>query len=302
MPVANAEMNRRTFIGAFGAVVLGALARRHSNLLEVAYTNLIAEPPGLENVLDSEIETGSFLEHASDTLDISTYNIHRALDSSLADDIKGLGDIVLLQEVPMCSDNLPRQLAKDNMMDYASGLMNCYKDMSDKIVLTTLSKYPIISADVIRLPLGFDWQKEWDRKGGPIALRTEHETPFGSLTVYCTHLDNRTTPEYRSLQMQKIVSDVPSGQPVVVGGDMNLNLNSFWYREPVLDVLEQSGFKEPVIDGYSMRLQFSHVLRLLGLEMRLDRVFARGIEPIEGKVLYDRQASDHFPVRVTYEI
>lgn len=117
-----------------------------------------------------------------------------------------------------------------------------------------LSRYPIRNAQVLRLPLVYDWyarekksvspiekgkreliekafletvQREI-RRGGRNALRVDLDVPALSektVTVVATHLENRTEPKGRREQMKELlkwIADVPN--PVVLAGDMNTTM------------------------------------------------------------------------------
>jgi endonuclease/exonuclease/phosphatase family metal-dependent hydrolase len=114
-----------------------------------------------------------------------------------------------------------------------------------------LSRYPIRSARVLRLPVCYDWfggeatdaaqiekGKRWAahrlfkerierevRRGGRMALIAElgvPESPTGELTIVATHLENRCAPNCRRRQMQSLLVDIRQDKnPVVLAGDFN---------------------------------------------------------------------------------
>jgi endonuclease/exonuclease/phosphatase family metal-dependent hydrolase len=114
-----------------------------------------------------------------------------------------------------------------------------------------LSRYPILSARVVRLPECYDWYgrekqsvaqlekgRRWTarrvfeerisrqiRRGGRIALVVElsvPDAPGEAVTVVSTHLENRCRPACRQDQMD-VVMDAVAHVPhaVVIGGDLN---------------------------------------------------------------------------------
>lgn len=111
-----------------------------------------------------------------------------------------------------------------------------------------LSRYPIRSARVVPLPVGYDWFKESKirplekakrkaailigedlarevRRGGRMTLFVDldvPEAPEHRVTIACTHLENRTKPKLRREQMQELLKEVEDVRnPVIIAGDMN---------------------------------------------------------------------------------
>jgi endonuclease/exonuclease/phosphatase family metal-dependent hydrolase len=114
-----------------------------------------------------------------------------------------------------------------------------------------LSRYPIRSARISRLPECYDWYgqeaneaakvekgKRWAahklfkerierevRHGGRMALIVELEIPdlpAGRATVVATHLENRCAPACRRRQINALLADVKEiSNPVVMAGDFN---------------------------------------------------------------------------------
>ncbi len=114
-----------------------------------------------------------------------------------------------------------------------------------------LSRYPIESARILRLPVCYDWYgeeykaisklehgKRWSahklfrerverelRRGGRMALIAEisvPDVPTGHATIVATHLENKCTPACRRRQMQALLADLKSdNNPLVLAGDLN---------------------------------------------------------------------------------
>lgn len=114
-----------------------------------------------------------------------------------------------------------------------------------------LSRYPIRSARIVRLPECYDWYhgeikqistleqvKRWSaerifdervkrqvRRGGRMALIAEiavPESPAGTVTVANVHLEDYCPPQCRRLQMDYLLEQISNTPgPVVVGGDLN---------------------------------------------------------------------------------
>lgn len=114
-----------------------------------------------------------------------------------------------------------------------------------------LSRYPIESARILRLPVCYDWYgeeykaisklengKRWSarklfrerverelRQGGRMAIILKisvPDLPTGQATIVATHLENKCTPECRRRQMQALLGDLKSdNNPLVLAGDLN---------------------------------------------------------------------------------
>ena len=114
-----------------------------------------------------------------------------------------------------------------------------------------LSRYPIRSARIVRLPVCYDWygqeakeiaklerSKRWAarsllkerverevRHGGRMALLVDvamPDLPTGEATIVATHLENKCTPECRRKQMTALLSAIKEDpNPMIVAGDLN---------------------------------------------------------------------------------
>ncbi len=114
-----------------------------------------------------------------------------------------------------------------------------------------LSRYPIESARILRLPVCYDWYgqeykaisklehgKRWSahklfrerverelRQGGRMALIADisvPDLPTGQATIVATHLENKCTPACRRRQMRALLEDLKSdNNPLVLAGDLN---------------------------------------------------------------------------------
>jgi endonuclease/exonuclease/phosphatase family metal-dependent hydrolase len=114
-----------------------------------------------------------------------------------------------------------------------------------------LSRYPIHSARILRLPVCYDWYgreaketarlekgRRWAahrlfkerierevRHGGRMALIVDlaiPDLPAGEATIVATHLENRCVPSCRRKQIEALLADVKEdSNPVVMAGDLN---------------------------------------------------------------------------------
>lgn len=114
-----------------------------------------------------------------------------------------------------------------------------------------LSRYPILNARILRLPICYDWYgeevreaaklekgKRWAvrrlfgeriareiRRGGRMALIADLAVPGapeGRVTIVAPHLENRCAPGCRRRQMQALLQEIrPIRNPLVLAGDLN---------------------------------------------------------------------------------
>lgn len=111
-----------------------------------------------------------------------------------------------------------------------------------------LSRYPIRSARLVPFTVGYDWFKESKirplekakrkaalligedllrevRRGQRTTLFVDLDVPDApghSITIACTHLENRAKPKVRRQQMTELLNEVRDNpNPVIVAGDMN---------------------------------------------------------------------------------
>jgi endonuclease/exonuclease/phosphatase family metal-dependent hydrolase len=111
-----------------------------------------------------------------------------------------------------------------------------------------LSRYPIRSARLVPLTVGYDWFNESKirplekgkrkaaaligedllrevRRGGRTTLYVDldvPEAPGHRVTIASTHLENRAKPKIRRQQIEELLNEVrDTTNPVIIGGDMN---------------------------------------------------------------------------------
>ena len=136
-----------------------------------------------------------------------------------------------------------------------------------------LSRFPIESAQTIRLPQCFEpFEFHEKRYGSRAALVCRFDLGGRKMTVVTTHLEVRNSPRCRARQIASLIQGLREGSDtiVVIGGDLNSNTfarGTAWRtlrslvrlvaskpgdllastlspqaREPLFDVLRQSGF------------------------------------------------------------
>jgi endonuclease/exonuclease/phosphatase family metal-dependent hydrolase len=150
-----------------------------------------------------------------------------------------------------------KQLGTDTFDDHEpeaarQDLLQEFKVDKDKVRAlhgnAILSRYPIRSARLVPFTVGYDWYNESNirplesakrkaailigedlqkevRRGQRTTLFVDldvPEAPGHIVTVAATHLENRSKPKVRRLQMEELLKQVHDVQnPVIIGGDLN---------------------------------------------------------------------------------
>lgn len=146
------------------------------------------------------------------------------------------------------------------------------------------SKYPI--DDSIGLKLGLDWYR---------AINAVVETPAGLVSVYVIHADSARpgAHEDRDTMLAQLAEEVGTNtrDHVIVMGDFNASPS-----DRALAAL-QAEVKEPNQSEGGFGLTWPAVAPLI----RLDHVFARGLEPTYNGVL-EASGSDHHGVVASFDV
>lgn len=131
---------------------------------------------------------------------------------------------------------------------------------------TLFSRWPIVRAESLYLPEGYNWYfDEQKRIGERVAVFCELDVAGTHVGAVSIHLENRTSPEARARQTEAILAHAErmfGGMPVLIGGDFNTNGFDYspeaceaQYRrqcrdgviadateEPLFRAIEQAGF------------------------------------------------------------
>lgn len=89
-----------------------------------------------------------------------------------------------------------------------------------------LSRYPMLTAQVVRLPQCFEpYEFHEKRYGGRNCLWVQLQIGAGTLWAGSTHLEVRNTPRCRATQMKRLMAALPGrpGEAHLLGGDLNTN-------------------------------------------------------------------------------
>ncbi len=166
------------------------------------------------------------------------------LNSLRSNEILRQADIILLNEADFGmnrSGNLhvARSLAQELGMNMAFGPahLELTKETDDDLPAAgenrdslqgnaILSRYPILEARVVRLPVCFEpYEFSEKRYGGRNCICVRLDTGRGALWAGCAHLEVRNTPRCRANQMKYLLENLPAkrGEPFLLGGDFNTN-------------------------------------------------------------------------------
>ena len=92
---------------------------------------------------------------------------------------------------------------------------------------TLFSRWPIIRAQSLYLPEGYNWYyDEQKRIGARVAVFCELDVAGTHIGAVSLHLENRTSPEARAKQVEAILTHAKrmfGDLPVLIGGDFNTN-------------------------------------------------------------------------------
>ncbi len=191
------------------------------------------------NEVDLGMKRTDYRDVARDLAQALRMNYVYGVEFVEVDHLEDLG----LEKVDLDNAQLARELQQDFTPD-----RDRYRGLHGNAVL---SRYPIESARIYRLPVCHDWyrtekaeiskletakrfaatkvfleriQREV-RQGGRMALIADvriPELPTGVATIVDVHLENRCKPSCRARQMDALLSEIKEiGHPVIVAGDLN---------------------------------------------------------------------------------
>jgi len=243
-------------------------------------------------VLLAACATGRASEPQSADLKILTWNILHGADAegSLNLEAKGryladqAADLVFLQEI---DENCERSNRVDQMtvlgqitgMNAAFGSFMPYQD--GRYGLGTLSSLPVQSTRSLRLPEGDEPR---------VALLREVEVLAHRLLTVNVHFNWTQDDTSRYAQAQALLAELETiDLPVVIAGDFNDVPDS-----RTMQAFFRAGFKSveepgPSWNALEPSVDIDHILVRSGRGLRLD--------PLDGKVLEERDLSDHRPVQ-----
>jgi endonuclease/exonuclease/phosphatase family metal-dependent hydrolase len=230
-------------------------------------------------------------------------------------------DVVLIQEAfrPSFKLELRRALPAHYADHYAGRRRRCaglWLDASGGLL--TLSRWPVLRSRYLpaRTFPGMRWDERLGSKG---CLLTLLRTPAGLVWVGNVHLHAGTSLKARrarALQVRHLLGELPpSGSPLLLGGDFNMDPATEQLDEPTgFALLLGAGLREAA-GGVGGRLatvvqrrnRYARYWPGRHPDRRLTHVFYRGdeIRPVKGSVsvcLDDPPVSDHFGLMADFAL
>lgn len=226
-----------------------------------------------------------------DTLRVVTFNIQfsREVDAALAElradpDLRG-AHILLLQEM---EGGDVQRLARELQMHAAYIPASHHSRHDEDFGNAVLSRWPLSDVLGVELPN----EQPWNGQRRMAVLATA-AVPGGPVRCVSVHLEVPTLGTRKRVEQLEAaaaaVADFPG--PVLLAGDFNCVLD----RDARIlgRVLRRAGFREALGQGpTALRGLFFWKFQ----QGVLDRVFARGLEPVEAGAPPATAASDHLPV------
>lgn len=175
-----------------------------------------------------------------------------------------------------------------------------------------MSRFKLYDQMLLRLPLVYDWYKDKQKRiGTRIAVFAKIAVNSKEIGLVCTHLENRTSPLLRKVQMMSILEQAEKifrNIPIIIAGDMNTNtfdgsnaseaarmldvfkaesdrVNMPEKYEPLFELVESYGYdyKHSNMPGKITRRK--PIPERGTLEMNLDWFFTRGVTCFETAVV-----------------
>lgn len=276
-------------------------------------------PPEDERPLPLEVsvaESGSFREDGAasypETLKVVTWNMRYT--SNLDAQIEALttepamrdADVYLLNEVDRCSTRngvrrAARMLAERIGGDYVYAVefveLSIGRDIGGDTGQAIVSRRPLSTASSLCHSQHYDWFADEDepRLGQRITLHADVPAGDAMVRLWAVHFESADLLGERRVVQAKELLDAAQGvaceRPQIVAGDFNA-----WYPgAPELVVFRSSGFVEAM--DVLGRGEGTH-----SSGRRLDYLFSRGFEVLDGGVLRDVGGSDHTPIWATLRL
>ena len=269
---------------------------------------------------DKEIEVGNFAPWRlvigpPESICVVDWNINRGLQlNGILDFLTGVGaDLILLQESDLNARrthrlNIAREIAQKLEMHYVFGrefqeLTQGSNSSPAYHGQVTLSRWPLSNPRLIR----FDrqstfWRPRWflpdieplqERIGGRMALVTETTVGGRMLVSYNLHLESRGDDRLRCSQLEECLKDslrYKSGMPIVLAGDLNMDVSRIGADKALRQALFQNAFSQ-----LPDRTTPPH--SLFDRRRTIDWVFLRGSVKTNCACVHTSiTASDHYPL------
>jgi endonuclease/exonuclease/phosphatase family metal-dependent hydrolase len=238
---------------------------------------------------------------------VVTFNVHFGADvpglvrAIRANPRLSRADILLLQEIESHpGDDRAAKLAEALNLNLVYAPARVEGEGTHGLAI--LSRYPMTELEVLGLKK-YDLGYRGTRRR--IAMAATVELPQGKVRVFNVHLDTRLTPEERLRQLEPVIAEAAKRPAAIVGGDFN-TITAIPSLLPMVP-LPVPGYSQAAgLDAYMQAQGFATPFAGIGrthrFPMRLDAVFARGLE-VEGQGKETSvDVSDHFPLWVDLKV
>jgi endonuclease/exonuclease/phosphatase family metal-dependent hydrolase len=201
--------------------------------------------------------------------------------------------IIALQEVDRQKErsgktNTARLLAEELGLHYAWAAPPTAKpDDEEETGVAILSAYPLSDLQRIVLP------HEGPNRRRRVALGASLKISDQVWRVYSVHSETRISMDKKLAQMNAVLQDLakyPSTMPAIVMGDLNT-----WEADAerkTFKLFSNAGLKTP----FGPQATFSRKILFVPIEMKLDWVWLRGLEPVSYGIDKSVDISDHWPL------
>ena len=241
----------------------------------------------------------------ADTVRVLVYNIHAGNDAAGVPNLDGVvaliretrADLVFLQEV----DQLTRRsglVDQPAVLATGSGLHVAFGSALDydggKYGVATLSRWPIAFDTLYRLPVDPPQERAGGSREPRGLLRADIRAPFGTMTVFNTHIDASREDTWRRQEAQVISSIVAAARGsnplVLLGGDLNSTPES-----AVQDILRKPGLRDAFAEcgrGTGLTYPADSAVK------RIDYLYLTGAMRCARADVPETRVSDHRPLVV----
>ena len=241
----------------------------------------------------------------ADTIRVVVYNMHAGKDAAGVDNLQRIvtfvrearADLGLLQEVDQGTRrsggvDQPAVLAQRSGFHVAFGSALDYD--GGKYGVATLSRWPITFDTLYRLPVDPPQERAGGSREPRGLLRADIASPYGTLTLFNTHIDASREDTWRRQEAAVIVATVTATRStrrlVFLGGDMNSTPES-----TVQEMVRAAGLRDAFVEcGQGTGLTFPSDSAV----KRIDYLYLTGLARCARAEVATTSASDHRPLVV----